>query len=184
MTNKREEEYVATDGTVKARKVQDDDDEDDALTVYQANYMSNIAPQHKNFNRNNGLWWRLEGWVRGLVDVHHKQDVWIIAGCIFGPGKHEEIRPNSNIVVPPMFYKIVVMENPQPGQQEPIVLAFLFPHQRVKHGDTEDFLVSVDVIEALTGEDFLNELPDDLEKTLEKKDTWETWEQRATWLPE
>jgi endonuclease G len=72
-----------------------------------------------------------------------------------------------------MFYKIVVLENRDTGV--PVVLAFLFPHQRSAHGDIEDFLVTVDIIEALTGVDFFNELGDQTENWLEDQDTWEVW---------
>jgi DNA/RNA endonuclease G (NUC1) len=57
-----------------------------------------------------------------------------------------------------MFFKIVVLEDPDPDVETPVVLAFLFPHQRARHGEIENFLVSVDVVEALTGLDFLRRL--------------------------
>ena len=56
-----------------------------------------------------------------------------------------------------MFYKIVVTEN----NNIPKILAFLFPHQIKKHGDIQDYLVSVNIIEALTGLDFFPELNDE-----------------------
>jgi len=55
------------------------------------------------------------------------------------------------------------------------VLAFLLPHHREAHGDIEDFLVSVDIIEALTGLDFFSEMKDEIEKPLEAEDTWLNW---------
>lgn len=151
-----------------------EEDEHDALTVFQSNYMSNIAPQHhKAFNGALGLWWKLERWVQDELIEKRKEEAWIFAGCIFGPGDHEKAGKNKDIWVPPMFYKIVVLENPDTGV--PVVLAFLFPHQRSAHGDIEDFLVTVDIIEALTGVDFFNELGDQTENWLEDQDTWEVW---------
>ena len=41
-----------------------------------------------------------------------------------------------------------------------------------KHGDIQDYLVSVNVIEALTGLDFFPDLNDEV---MERKSTWETW---------
>ncbi len=69
-----------------------------------------------------------------------------------------------------MFYKIVIEE-----QTASKVLAFLFPHQRETHGEIEDFLVSIDVIEALTGFDFFSGLEDGLETAIEDRDTWLNW---------
>jgi len=51
-----------------------------------------------------------------------------------------------------MFYKIVIVK--KAGADLPDLLAFLFPHQKVAHGEIQDFLVSVNVIEAMSGEDF------------------------------
>ena len=95
------------------------------------------------------------------------------AGCIFGPGEHQKVGPNNDIWVPAMFFKIVIIR--KPGSDVPQVLAFLFPHQYSAHGRIENFLVSVDIIEAMTGENFFSSLDDDVEKSLEAKDTWETW---------
>jgi len=149
--------------------------DDDGLTVYQGNYMSNIAPQHHAaFNGSGGLWYKLERWVQDQLVTAQGREVWVFGGCIFGYGAPEKVGPDSDIWVPPMFYKVVITE--QQGSQTPLVLAFLFSHQRSKHGDIQDFLVSVDVLEALTGLDFLSDLADGTETELEDKDTWEVWE--------
>jgi len=152
-------------------------DDDDALTVFQSNFMSNIAPQHHYaFNGSPGLWFKLERWIQDELVVEGKNDIWIYAGCIFGPGNHEKVGKGNDIWVPPMFYKIVIIDNPDTGI--PIVLAFLFPHQRSVHGKIEDFLVTVNVIEALTGEDFFITLGGQTEKRLEDQDTWEIWQRQ------
>ena len=76
--------------------------------------------------------------------------------------------------MPPMFYKIVVLE--AKAEDAPKVLAFLFPHQRVSHRRRGEeifpyFLVSVDVIEALTGLDFFP----NLERAKEFEAVWQNW---------
>lgn len=148
-----------------------DSDGDDEITIFQANYMTNIAPQHHNgFNGSPGLWWKLERWIQDdLVDAQQKE-VWIFAGCIFGPGHHEKVT-SKKVWVPPMFYKIVIMK--KADSEIPDVLAFLFPHQRVVHGEIQNFLVSVNVIEAVSGEDFFRGLGLEKETKLEDVDTWE-----------
>lgn len=157
-----------------------EEDEDDAETIFSANYMSNIAPQHHDaFNGSGGLWFELERklqetWVRDA-----DREAWVFAGCVIGPGQHEFVGPENDIVVPPMFFKIVVREptdeEVDAGEDLPKVLAFLFPHQRVAHGELEDFLVTVDVIEALTGLDFFSDLNDLEEGVLENTDTIANW---------
>jgi endonuclease G len=153
----------------------EDGDNYDKQTIFQANYMSNIAPQHHNaFNGQAGLWGSLERWVQDNLVEKQEKRVWIFAGCIFGPGEHEKVGKQKDIWVPPMFYKIVIMDDPDSGV--PTILAFLFPHQRSAHGKIENFLVSVDTIEALSGLDFLSELDDAEENWLEDQDTWTVWE--------
>ena len=83
------------------------------------------------------------------------------------------VGPNDDIHVPPMFYKIVTWIDTD--VDEPVFLAFLFPHQRSSHGDIEDFLVSIDIIEVLTGHDFFADLADDVESAVEDVDTFDAW---------
>ncbi len=101
-------------------------------------------------------------------------DVRVFAGCVMGQGEHEVVGPNDDIWVPPAFFKVLVKDNPQ-NVNQPEVLAFLFPHHRTRHGDVEDFLTSVDVIEALTGLDFFPDLSADDQHAIEDPDTFDNW---------
>jgi endonuclease G len=148
----------------------DPSDPDDEKTVFEGNYMSNIAPQHHSgFNGSPGLWYQLERWVQDDMVLNNGEEAHVIAGAIFGPGDVEKIGPNKDIFVPPMFYKIVTFEAHNERPQR--TLAFLFPHQRVSHGEIQNFLTSIDVVEAMTGLDFFSNIEID-----EDSDTWETWE--------
>lgn len=142
-------------------------DEDDAKTIYEIMYMSNMAPQHhNNFNGSGGLWYKLETYIRDILLKKQQKEVWAFAGCIFGPGSYDRI--GDGVEVPPMFYKIIVTEE----KNKPKILAFLFPHQIKKHGNIQDYLVSIDLIEAMTGLDFFPELNDE---KMERVSTWENW---------
>jgi len=58
----------------------------------------------------------------------------------------------------------------------------LFPHLRQDHGQIENFLFTVDVVEALTGEDFFSDPDNDDEARLEDTDLGglaEGWALRA-----
>lgn len=152
-------------------------DPDDALTILQANYLSNIVPQHPRLNRSPGLWFQLERFVQDTLVGRRGQHVWIFAGPIFGPGEQERIGIHQDIDVPLWFFELVIMESAT--EPAPKVLAFLLPHQRVSYGRLENFLVSVDVIEALTGLDFLSELDDQIEAPVEQANTWPVWQALA-----
>lgn len=150
-------------------------DADEDSTVFQANFMSNIAPQHQTgFNGPGGLWNALERKLQDEWVVEDDQDLWVLAGSIVGPGQHELVGPDSDIFVPPMFWKIVV-QAAESGAELPVVLAFLFPHQRNAHGSIDDFLVSVDIIEALTGLDFFTDFDVSEQHALEDQDTSVNW---------
>ena len=82
------------------------------------------------------------------------------------------------IVVPNAFFKIVVRESDTIG--EPHVLAFILPMNGGEdYGsrslDLTPFLTSVDIIEALTGLDFLTDLDDETEELTEEIVHTELW---------
>lgn len=149
-------------------------DPDEERTVFEANYMSNMAPQRGvSFNRSPGVWRKVEQFIQDSLVAQEGATVWVTAGAIYGPAALDRIGPEGDIEVPPLFYQIVTRLD---DDGAPIVLAFLLPHHERAHGEIEDYLVSVDVIEALTGRDFFHELPDPAEDDLEAADTFRNWE--------
>jgi len=96
-----------------------------------------------------------------------------VAGCVLGPKQMETTGKNQDIEVPPAFFQIIAVKDE--AVDFPMVAAFLLPHHRAKHGDIQDYMVSVDVIEALTGLDFFSNLDDETETWLEDADTFENW---------
>ncbi len=141
-------------------------DADDETTVFEGNYMSNIAPQHHTgFNGSPGLWWHLERWIQDDMVLENNEEAFVISGAILGPGPTEVVGTHNDIFVPPMFYKIVTFK--ETARKPMRTLAFMFPHQKVRHGRIQDFLTSIDVIEAMTNIDFFNN-----KKIDEEIDTW------------
>jgi len=82
------------------------------------------------------------------------------------------------VAIPEALFKIVVKESDDP--HKPDVLAFIYP--QIGPGYTsepyrhERYLTSVDVIEELTGLDFLTELPDSDENEIERLIADKLWE--------
>lgn len=145
----------------------------DELTVFQGNYTTNITPQHhQGFNGSGAIWYALERWIQ--TKLVKKKEVWVIAGCAYNGGEPEVIeKPNGDIHVPPMFFKIVAIK--QDDSDTPLVLAFLFPHHRESRKGIDNYLTTIDTIEATTGLDFFSELDDEEEKRLEERGTWKDW---------
>jgi DNA/RNA endonuclease G (NUC1) len=81
----------------------------DACTVYEVNYMSNIAPQFQTtFNGSGGLWYELEERIRlNIVGGDFGGPVHIIAGTVFGEAPVERVGA-GNIPVPHMFFQILI----------------------------------------------------------------------------
>jgi len=150
-------------------------DLDDACTVFEINYMSNIVPQrHKRFNGAGGLWHALETRIRTMIDKGHVFH--IVAGPIYGEADVLMVGPDKDIGAPDMFFKIVI------GQRGPV--AFLFEHRRNITDDgagcpldanLADCIVPVEVIERETGLDFFTALPGTRELELESTDGATTW---------
>ena len=122
--------------------------------------MTNITPQKPKLNR--GLWKKLE-----MLEIKKftqlANNVWVTTGTLFTGEKHY-LKNADNVEIPDAFYKIYAI---QLEKETPRLLAFLIPQNTKKTDKLEDFIVSVDKIEALTGLDFFHELDDTIETPLE-----------------
>ncbi len=134
-------------------------DRDDDTTVFQGNYMTNIAPQlHDGFNGGGGLWYNAERWVQEDVVEKAGIEVWEFSGALIHDDRTmEKVGPQGDIAVPDQFYKVLIKKD---TSEFPDVLVFLFPHcdhkDDVKEKDIFRYLVSVDYLEAISGLDFFN----------------------------
>jgi endonuclease G len=155
-------------------------DEDEEQTIFQGNYMSNITPQHdRAINGSGGLWYNLERWIQEDIVESHNKELWVYAGSIvIDKLDFEGVGRNNSIVVPDMFYQILIMQNS--GSSPPHVLAFLFPHFKNKldrpTNDIFKYLVPVDYIEAITGLDFLNVFSETEQQGIEANINIQPWE--------
>ncbi|WP_313791488.1 DNA/RNA non-specific endonuclease [Lacinutrix neustonica] len=104
---------------------------------------SNISPQTHEFNA--GVWNRLEQQVRDWALEY--DGVFVISGGIL-KGDMKTIG-DEKVSVPNQFYKVLIDHN----SGQPKLLAFLINHQE-SNKSLNNFVVSVDAVEALTGIDF------------------------------
>jgi endonuclease G len=146
----------------------------DACTIYEVNYMSNIAPQFQStFNGAGGLWFELETRIRDDI-VGSGMAIHIIAGTVFGSDAPISTAGAGNIPVPHMFFQILITPHG--------VVPFLFIHtaQVGPHGCALDTvlaacIVAIADIEAITGLDFFAAFDDDLETLLQTPDGAAVW---------
>jgi len=157
-------------------------DLDEEITVFEGNYMSNIAPQlHGRYNGSGGLWFNTEKWVRDKVVNSDSigNEVWVYSGCLVHDSRFlEKVGRDTNIVVPDQFYKVVIMNN---DGKFPDVLVFLFPHydssSDILERDIFKYCVSVDYLEAISGLDLFNEYTEVVQDSCERVVDFGKWGQ-------
>ena len=122
--------------------------------------MVNMLPQHPSNNRE--VWRELEIYSRELVN--RGLQLHSFAG---GNGQLKTIN-KGKISVPKYVWKVILVENSKTGEVETI--AVIMPNsEKVKRTDWQDYLVSVDKVESVTGYDFFAYLSDDIEEAIESK---------------
>lgn len=120
-------------------------------------YMSNICPQDRKLNRDD--WGSLEETCRGWARKYGT--VYIACGPIYDKKSPKRIGRNK-VAVPDRFFKVVLIYN----RKKPQAMGFLFEN-KAHHRKLENYMVTVDEIEQITGLDFFSRLPDDIENKIE-----------------
>ncbi len=148
----------------------------DATAQENANtyFMTNIAPQA--IGNNLGPWAAFERYLRSLVDDGN--EVHIIAGVAgtggVGTRGYRERINNGSINVPDSFWKVALI---LPNGSNDIsrvttatrMIAVNMPNDQGISFNWRNFRTTVDDIENLTGYDFFENIPDDIEAVLESR---------------
>lgn len=148
---------------------------------YNTHTVLNACPQLQSLNA--GAWLHLEELTGDWADEYDQ--IWVVCGPVFLKKQIHWIGDEGEVkaAVPDAFYKIVVKQ--APSKTLPDILAFIFPHAggpslSSKTSDLTPYLTSVDIIEALTGLDFLTSLEDQVEDRLEQEVSTELWPTKET----
>lgn len=134
-------------------------------TMSDSFYMSNMSPQKPNFNRQ--IWKKLESTVRKFAIT--EKDVYIVTGPILPKTKTLTIGSNA-VTVPDAFYK-VVYDQTHPQK----MIAFIVPNEG-SSAPLQNFTVTVDMVEEMTGLDFFSEVPQPLQENLESSIDINAWD--------
>ena len=122
--------------------------------------MVNMLPQNPSNNRQ--VWRELEIYSRKLVNQG-----FTLHSFAGGNGQIKTIN-NGKISVPKFTWKVILVENSKTREIEAI--AVIMPNsEKVKRTDWQDYLVTVDKVENITGYDFFAYLSDDVEEAIESK---------------
>lgn len=126
------------------------------ISMRESFYYSNMSPQAPSFNR--GVWKRLEEFVREKAIAH--QSLYIVTGPVLKTGL-PSIGPH-HVAVPAFFYKVLLDYTHCPA----IGIGFIVPNKG-SNLPLQEYAVSIDEVELLTGIDFFSSLPDTIEVEVE-----------------
>jgi endonuclease G len=111
------------------------------LAIKQSNYMTNILPQAANMNR--GAWLRTEEIIECYRDI---DELLVIGGVIWGNNTEDDFYIGSHgVATSDAFWKVIIRNDR--------VIAWIVPNSSTAPRQRlDDYLVSVDEIERVTGE--------------------------------
>ncbi len=137
-----------------------------ATTMAESFYYSNMSPQVPSFNR--GIWKKMEELVRTWAVENHS--IYVVTGPILTNGL-STIGPDK-VSVPNYYYK-VILDYTLPSVKG---IGFIIANAASSE-PLQNFAVSIDSVEKITGIDFFSRLPDAQETIIEEtscNDCW-TW---------
>lgn len=126
--------------------------------------MANMCPQDHALN--SGAWNTLENKERTWA-VRDSALV-IVAGPIYSKDDVKTI--GGGVLVPGAFFKAILA----PYQERPRAIAFVFPNMSAP-GNMQNYVMTVDDLEQLTGYDFFASLPDSIENEVESVASFREW---------
>lgn len=137
----------------------------DCEAMSETFYMSNMSPQHWQFNQQK--WSFLEKLERNMA--YRNNGIYVITGPVL-TSIQGTIGEANEISIPNYYYKVFLKYS----DDEKKAIAFLLPNRK-ESTPFQDYVVSIDSVETLTGLDFFPALSDDIENELEAfsdKDLW------------
>jgi endonuclease G len=137
-----------------------------SVALSESYYYSNMSPQLADFNR--GKWGDLEDAIRGYIYNNNGTDLYVVTGPVLKEGLAVIERGINKVSVPQQYFKVVADLNKKKA------IAFLMPNEAISK-PLKSFATSIDNIEALTGLNFFNKLPEALQEILEKQTDATDW---------
>ena len=151
-----------------------DRDKETSAPINQATFlMTNMIPQSPDNNQ--GPWAALEGYLRTQLVGN---EIYIVAGGVgtggTGSAGAKTTIAEGNVTVPAKTWKVALILPKDSGDDVSRVncstrtLAVIMPNvQGIRNDDWQDYITTVDAIEAETGYDFFSNLPDAVENCVE-----------------
>ena len=132
-------------------------------------YYTNIIPQTSQ--NNGGPWLALEQYLGDLA-VNQNKEIFIVSG---GAAYSGTLNNAGRVAIPTRTWKVAVILDRNEGianvasPADVEIIAVDMPNTTTVSGGWEQFRVSIDQVEALTGYDLLSALPDGIEQIVEAR---------------
>ena len=126
-------------------------------------YLSNMSPQEKYFNA--GIWNTLEDQVRKWALTTGR--IYVVTAGVLTSNRGKI--GSDGVSIPKYFYKVIY--DPR-GQGK--MIAFLLPNEKSEK-PLQNYVVTVDSLESLTGIDFFPAMLDSIENQLERSKDVSSW---------
>lgn len=130
----------------------------------QSFLLTNICPMHKALNE--GGWAKLEEKVREWTA--RDSALLVFTGPVFSEA--DSTLANGRVTVPSAYYKVIMAPCVRPRR----AIAFIYPNGH-SGGRLQQYAVSVDEVERMTGLDFFPTLPDEEQQRLESVVNLDAW---------
>jgi endonuclease G len=127
--------------------------------------MSNIVPQRHALNA--GPWNQLERRISTSYPARYGE-VWVFVGPILGPNPPQL---QQRVPVPESFFMLILDEH----EDRLRTLALIMPQAATDAQDLASYVTTIDEIERQAGLDFLRELEDPMESTIEQQRASRVW---------
>ena len=128
-----------------------------------------MSPQVAEFNRE--AWAELEALLRGYLYENPGVQLYVVTGPVLEPDLPVIERSVNKVSIPERYFKVALDLKNGRG------IGFIMPNEKISY-PLESFAVSIDQVEAVTGLDFFNKLPEAQENALEQI------LDKSAWIPE
>lgn len=139
-----------------------------SVAISESYLYSNMSPQRGSFNR--GGWAKLENLLRSYV-IEKGTALMVVTGPVLHDSLKVVERGVNKVSIPEFYFKVAYDTLNNVG------IGFLLPNTLIDK-PIENYAVSIDEIEKVTGINFFEVLPDDIENKIEAEND-PVW-----WLPE
>ena len=133
--------------------------------MYDCFVMTNMCPQDHALN--SGAWSTLEKKER--IWAQRDSLLIIVAGPIYTNSDIKTIG-YGKVRIPSAFFKVILA----PDIPQPRAIGFIYPNFRAP-GNMQNYSMTVDKVEEITGYNFFHALPDEIEDMVESKTSFAEW---------